>query len=445
MPRFGVVYFWCMHIIELYTMYREVDQKVCTDTRNIIPGSIFFALKGANFNGNTFAPEAIAQGCRYAIVDEPVDNAPSTVIRVENVLKTLQELATHHRRQFKIPIIGLTGSNGKTTTKELMAAVLSRKYKVHATKGNLNNHIGVPLTLLAMREDTEIAIIEMGANGPNDIGELCEIAEPEFGLITNIGRAHLEGFGGVDGVIRAKGQLFDYLRKHHGKVFVHASDYTVVKMAEGLSCYSYSSDANKGEISGRLSPGKLFVTFNWKGKSNEENFVQTKLTGGYNLPNLLAAVAVGNFFDVNAADINAGLEHYVPRNNRSQVQKTADNTLIMDAYNANPSSVEKALTDFASLSFDGEKLAILGDMLELGTESEKEHNAILQLAVERNIPLALVGKAYKAAVKSSLNNFSAFENVDQAAEYFTQHKPVNKLILIKGSRGIQLEKLIDVL
>lgn len=434
-----------MHIDELYARFREANQKICTDTRNVAPGSIFFALKGTNFNGNQFALEAIAQGCLYAVVDEPVENPPSSIIEVENVLASLQELAKHHRLQFTIPVIGLTGSNGKTTTKELIAAVLSKKYKVHATKGNLNNHIGVPLTLLSTPVDTEIAIIEMGANGPNDIAELSEIANPDFGLITNIGKAHIEGFGGVAGVIRAKGQLFDYLRKHNKKAFVHASDSTVVEMAKGLSCYYYSSDSTEAEICGKIIPGKLFVSFQWSAGSGEEFFVQTQLTGGYNLPNLLCAAAIGTYFNVAAEDINAGLESYVPSNNRSQVQKTKDNTLILDAYNANPSSVEKALLDFAGLSFEGEKLAILGDMLELGDDSDREHKNMLKIAMDRNIPTILVGEAFQSVARVLRIDCKTFKRVEPAREYLSQNKPTNTLILVKGSRGIQLEKLIDVL
>jgi len=441
----GVVYFWCMTIEELYQLYRAANNLVCTDTRNIIPGSIFFALKGANFNGNSFANEALNQGCKYAVVDESPEKPHTNIVVVPNVLLTMQQLATHHRRQFDIPVIGLTGSNGKTTTKELMAAVLSSKFKVHATAGNLNNHIGVPLTLLSMPLNTQVAIIEMGANQPNDIGELCQIAEPTHGLITNIGRAHLEGFGSVKGIMRAKGQLFDFIRSHGGEVFVHISDPVVKEMASGIPQFTYSSDDQPADVSGKIASPELQVKFEWSTANQSANKVQTQLTGGYNLPNLLAAVSLGVYFQIEDAAINAALSAYTPKNNRSQIQKTAHNTLILDAYNANPSSMEKALRDFAAIPVRGGKMVILGDMLELGQTSTAEHMHLISLLGQLEITGILVGREFCAAAKQVQSSIPTFEATAGAREHLKSYSPKNTNILIKGSRGIQLEKLVDLL
>lgn len=444
MHRNGVFYFWCMDINSIYRLFRE-SNGVCTDTRSIAENSLFFALKGANFNGNEFAVKAIESGCSYAVVDDPAVKH-DRVLLVDQVLVTLQELARIHRRNYDIPVIGLTGSNGKTTTKELMSAVLSKKYRCHATSGNLNNHIGVPLTLLSMSDDTDIALIEMGANQPNDIGELCLIAEPNYGLITNIGRAHLEGFGSVDGIIRAKGQLFDYLRQHDRQVFVHSSDERVMKMAEGLKAFKYSTDSSPGDVYGNLVENELQVAFEWQTSNKKLHRVNTQLSGSYNLPNLMAAVAVGLHFEVPDAEINQALSEYRPSNNRSQIKKSEHNTLILDAYNANPTSVAAALTDFSQLPVDNDKkLAILGDMLELGEESKSDHEKILHQLKSYGIQSLLVGSEFTQVAKSVDPTIPTFIDASSAAEYLRKEKPKGFYILIKGSRGIRLEQLVDLL
>lgn len=433
-----------MDINSIYQLFRE-SNGVCTDTRNILENSLFFALKGDNFNGNEFAVKAIEKGCNYAVVDDPKLEHERAIL-VDNVLDTLQELARIHRRSFSIPVIGLTGSNGKTTSKELMSAVLSKKYRCHATSGNLNNHIGVPLTLLSMPDDTDIAIIEMGANQPNDIGELCLIAEPNYGLITNIGRAHLEGFGSVEGIVRAKGQLFDYLRQHGGQVFVHGNDAQVMKMAEGLQAYTYSTDRSPADVSGKLAAKDLHVEFEWQQTNNKNHRVNTQLSGSYNLPNLMAAVAVGLHFEVAGEEINKALSEYQPSNNRSQIKKSEFNTLILDAYNANPTSVALALRDFSALPVANEKkLAILGDMLELGKESKSDHEKILLQLKKSGIQALLVGSEFTQVAKTVDPGLRTFKDAHAAAEYLRKESPKGFHILIKGSRGIRLEQLVDLL
>lgn len=417
---------------------------MCTDTRKIIAGSIFFALKGENFNGNKFATQAIEQGCALAVVDEPVDTPTDRIVRLENVLKTLQELANHHRNQFNIPVIGLTGSNGKTTTKELMACVLSKKFKVHATRGNLNNHIGVPLTLLSMPTSTQIALVEMGANNPNDIKELCEIANPNYGLITNIGRAHLEGFGSLEGVARAKVQLFDYIRKTRGTVFLNADDARLAALAEEIEAVSYAQNA-KADVAGSLLSKGLHISFTWKSRDFQSADIHTHLTGAYNLSNLLAAACVGQHFAVDAEQIATALSEYTPDNNRSQLQKTEHNTLILDAYNANPTSMGLALEDFMNADSPQEKWAILGDMLEGGADSLKEHVAILKRAQQAGLKSLFVGSIFQQAAEQASVSAHVFKDVEAAASYIQKENPQDKLILLKGSRGIGLEKLVPLL
>lgn len=433
-----------MDIKTLYQLFLE-SNGVCTDTRNLKHNCLFFALKGDNFNGNEFAVQAIEKGCDYAIVDDPGINHQRAIL-VDDVLDSLQELARFHRRRFNIPVIGLTGSNGKTTTKELIHAVLSKKYRCHATSGNFNNHIGVPITLLSMTDETEIAIIEMGANQPNDIGELCGIAEPNYGIITNIGRAHLEGLGGVEGIIRTKGQLFDFLRKHAGQVFVHASDKVIMNMAHGLTTHSYSTDHTSAEVNGHLLTNDLQMAFEWQENKNKLHRVATQLSGTYNLPNLMAAIAVGLFFDVPQAEINSALKDYQPNNNRSQIKKSEHNTLILDAYNANPTSISAALKDFSELAVaNDKKLAILGDMLELGNDSKSDHEKILHQLKQSGIQALLVGSEFTQAAQSAGLVFQTFDNAKSAAEYLQKELPRGLYILVKGSRGIRLEQLVDLL
>jgi UDP-N-acetylmuramoyl-tripeptide--D-alanyl-D-alanine ligase len=427
----------------LYRLFLETSG-ACTDTRNIVSNSMFFALKGANFNANAFAAEAISKGSRYAVVDEESYATAENIILVENVLQSLQELANYHRRQFKIPVIGLTGSNGKTTTKELLVQVLKQKYKVHATTGNFNNHIGVPLTLLAMPAQTEIAVIEMGANNLTDIAELSAIAEPGFGLITNIGRAHLEGFGSYEGVIIAKGQLYDHIRKVGGKIFINADDKVLTRIGDGIDSYTYATDSESAMVRGKSGPGSLMLTFEWSTKDYHSGLVQTNLTGDYNLPNLLAAAAIGTYFGVEPAKISNALAQFQPDNNRSQIQKSERNTLILDAYNANPTSTEKALRSFAVIN-NPNKFFILGDMLELGDATESDHQMIVQLAEKLNLNGLFVGEHYQNAVEKSQLPFKCFKNTSQAETHLKQLNLSNHLILIKGSRGIKLETLVGLL
>ncbi len=432
-----------MKIEELYRHFKE-STGVSTDTRNIQSNSIFFALKGANFNGNKFSTQALESGAMLAVVDEARFRPNDRIVLVENVLETLQQLAAFHRQQISVTVIGLTGSNGKTTTKELIAAVLRKKYKVHSTAGNLNNHIGVPLTLLKMPIDTELAIIEMGANQPNDIRELCDIANPDVGMITNIGNAHLQGFGNREGVIKAKGQLFNHLRKINGLVFVHSSDTTLVEMSDGMKNFTYSTGSESGKVKGQLVGHSLRVAFEWSCDNFQSGKIQTQLTGGYNLSNLLAAASIGIHFGIDGRDISAALAEYEPQNNRSQIKKTAENTLILDAYNANPSSVAAALKDFALIHAE-KKFFILGDMLELGNESSKAHEEVLKTIQQLNLKGFVVGQEFKTAVNRIDSSTLSFDNTEVAADYLRTNKLSGFHILIKGSRGIQLEKLVPEL
>lgn len=432
-----------MQIEELYQYFLK-SSGVSTDTRNISPNSIFFALKGANFNGNTFSRKALESGATMAIVDETPDQPDERIVLVKDVLKTLQQLASYHRKKVSATIIGLTGSNGKTTTKELMAAVLRKKFRVHATAGNLNNHIGVPLTLLSMPSGTEIAIIEMGANQPDDIKELCEIAAPDCGLITNIGNAHLQGFGNREGVIRAKSQLFDHLRKKDGLVFVNSSDPTIAALSEGMKSFRYSSGSEPGDITGKLCGRDLKISFEWKHDDFNSGEIQTQMTGGYNLPNLLAAVSAGKYFGVEKHLISEALREYEPRNNRSQIKETEKNILILDAYNANPSSVAAALNDFARIH-STKKYIVLGDMLELGTESSRAHAEILDLIQQLALTGIVVGPEFKKATENLSTAVIAFESTDAAARFLQKETLSGLHILIKGSRSMQLEKLVPEL
>lgn len=439
----GFFNFGLMKIEALYELFL-LTSGVCTDTRNIVSNSMFFALKGANFNANAFASEAITKGSRYAVVDEETFANSENIILVENVQQTLQQLANHHRNQFNIPVIGLTGSNGKTSTKELLVQVLKQKFKVHATQGNFNNHIGVPLTLLAMPAQTEVAVIEMGANNLTDIAELCEIANPNYGLITNIGRAHLEGFGSYEGVIKAKGQLYDHIRKTGGKIFLNADDPVLTNIAQGIEAFTYTTTNDWSAIKGKSSPGSLFMAFEWSTKDYQSGIIKTHMTGDYNLPNFLAAATIGTYFKVEPAKISNALSQYQPDNNRSQIQKSEKNTLILDAYNANPTSTEKALRSFAAI-VEHNKYFILGDMLELGDAAETDHLLIVHLTEKLGINGVFVGENYRQAVTKSKLGFKTFANTIEAKEYLSEINLSDHLILIKGSRGIKLETLVNSL
>lgn len=425
---------------KMYSLFLSTSG-VCTDTRSIEEDCLFIALKGANFNGNTFAEEALKQGAKYAIVDEEKYKTSDQIFFVEDGLKFLQDLALHHRRQFTIPIIGITGSNGKTTTKELIAAVLKEKYNTHYTLGNLNNHIGVPLTLLKLNKSHEIAIIEMGANKFKDIEELSAIAEPTHGIITNIGKAHLEGFGDFEGVLRTKKELYESVEKTKGTLVFNADD-TVLKSAlpQTTVNYAYAQEDSMALVKGKLEKLSPFVELSWSSKGYTSAPIKTNLVGEYNFYNFLAAITFGVLFDVPNDRIKRALEAFVPSNNRSQVQKTERNTLIVDCYNANPTSMLSALNSFARID-EERKFAILGDMRELGAEEVGEHQKIIECLEENEIEAILVGSVFNRME----SDFLSFPSVEELNAYLDSEKPSHSMILLKGSRGIQLEKAIEKL
>jgi UDP-N-acetylmuramoyl-tripeptide--D-alanyl-D-alanine ligase len=410
---------------------------VSIDSRNIHKDCLYIALKGANFNGNQFSIEAIEKGAKYAIVDEKEFANEKTIFYVENALKFLQLLANYHRNKFNIPFIGITGSNGKTSTKELINAVLTKKYNVLCTSGNLNNHIGVPLTVLQLNHQHELAIIEMGANKHGDIAELCEIAEPNFGIITNIGKAHLEGFINFEGVLKTKSELYEYVKSKNGKIVINNDDEVLKNQAQkyGLSSFSYASISN-ADIRGKLVKLTPFVQLKWESDDYVSETIETKMVGKYNFYNFLAAVSFGLLFEVTPEEINQALETYTPTNNRSQVSKTNLNTLIIDCYNANPSSMKVALESFLEIDHPN-KIALIGDMFELGEDSKAEHQKIYQYCIDNKIHFKTIGKYFKE------HNPEGFIDINEAKDYIMKNPIKNALILLKGSRGIALEKLID--
>lgn len=429
-----------MEIPFLYEIFKQYPV-ITTDTRNCAKDSIFFALKGANFNGNHYAKKAIETGCKYAIVDEAefADEA-NNILLVDDALSSLQKLANYHRTKFSIPVIGITGTNGKTTSKELVTAVLSKQFNVLSTVGNLNNQIGVPLTLLCMTKKHEIAVIEMGASHIGDIRELAKIAEPNFGLITNIGYAHLEGFGSFENIKKTKGELYNYIRdRKDGKIFIDHENPYLREISEGIIAIYYGKNDNLF-VRGRVLANDPYLTFAWQFSKND-HIVKTHLIGEYNFSNALAAVAVGKYFGVKTSEISEAIKNYIPNNNRSQLQKTAKNTLIIDAYNANPSSMTAAIENFAKMDMPNKTL-ILGEMLELGDESAKEHQAIVEkLAKLEFESVFLVGEAFW----STQTRYPSFECFDDFRSYLDKNPLKDKYILIKGSRGVHLEKSIDLL
>ena len=421
----------------LFELFYECNG-VSTDTRNIPLDSLFVALKGEHFNGNTFAATAIENGAKYAIVDERSFANNQTIFYVENALSYLLQLAHYHRSKFSIPVIGITGSNGKTSSKELIHAVLSKKYHSLCTIGNLNNHIGVPLTLLRLTEKHEIAIIEMGANKLGDIAELCAIADPTHGIITNIGKAHLEGFKDFKGVLATKTELYASIQQNSGILFASMDDEVLMDACKKypLPLITYGSSP-EALIVGELSHLDPFVHFSWHNHAYHSPVLHTQLVGKYNFNNFLAAVAFGNIFKVPVEQLNEAIEGYIPQNNRSQVTKTENNTLIIDCYNANPSSMKSALESFHEIQ-GVEKLAILGDMLELGSESLSEHQLILTYCQENKIPFITIGPIFKQL------NAEGFESQESFRVQASTMQIRQKMILLKGSRGIALEKLIDL-
>jgi len=439
MPGFFILassYLCAMKISELYEIYKKYPS-VQTDTRKIKKDDIFFALKGANFNGNEFAQKAIKEGASYAVIDEKKFEIPGKTILVEDALIALQQLASHHRRQFTIPFIAITGSNGKTTTKELIHAVLSTTYITYTTEGNLNNHIGIPLTLLKIKDDAEMAVIEMGANHIGEIASYCEIALPGHGLITNCGKAHLEGFGSEEGVRKAKGELFDYLRTlTHGYAFVMWDYDYLQKMSKGISGIIKYGTGGDAHIMGRvLKSDPLLEVEILQGLDEKE--IKTQLVGEYNLPNVLAAVTIGNFFKVPDPKIKSAIENYTPSNSRSQLIQKGDNKIILDAYNANPSSMQLAIENFSKMP--GDKVLILGSMAELGNESKKEHQALVkQIGGHKWKEVILVGNEFERVS----HPFHQFKNSDEVRDWMQQQKFKNTNILIKGSRSMQMEKAL---
>ncbi len=427
-------------IESIYEIFKEFSL-ISTDTRNISKNSIFFALKGSNFNGNEFAESAIKSGAKYAIIDEIEYKKDDRYILVEDVLKTLQELSRHHRRILNIPIIAITGSNGKTTTKELVFSVLKKKYNVYATQGNLNNHIGVPLTLLSIKNDIEIGIVEMGANHQKEIELLCQIAEPNFGLITNIGKAHLEGFGGVAGIIKGKGELFSYLKNNNGVAFINSDSAVLREMSIALPKIITYGLENTHTNKGKLISAENKVEFAYMTENQSEVIIQSNLIGDYNLANLLAACSIGNYFGVLLKDIKSAIETYIPTNNRSQIVKLENKTLILDAYNANPSSIEAAVQNFSLMTLPN-KILILGDMFELGSDSKTEHQKIINLIESKNFTdVYLVGKLFF----ETECNYKKFLTTEDLIMGLEKSNLEESSILIKGSRGMKLEKVAEYL
>ncbi len=424
-----------MNIAQLHKLFLE-NPIACTDTRKIVPKCIFFALKGDNYNGNTFASQALQKGAAYAVVDEPEYAADDNIIAVTDVLETLQQLATYHRKHSNARVIALTGSNGKTTTKELIHAVLSQKYRTIATPGNLNNHIGVPLTLLSIREDTEYAIVEMGANHPGEIAFLAELAQPDYGYITNFGKAHLEGFGSLEGVIKAKTELYNHLLRNKKYIFLNADDpVQSEKLISYIPKVGFSTSDRQFFII-RFLGAQPFVSLMVEGTT-----IHTRLIGAYNFSNCGAAVLMGKYFNVPLEAIKHALESYVPSNNRSQQIEKNGHHIILDAYNANPDSMRAALENFSTMQ-GSPKIVFLGDMFELGSTAREEHQRIADLAQSLVLDTVfLIGENFSRA-NTPLHQFSSYEKL---SDYLMQHPLAQSSVLIKGSRGMALERVLDLL
>ncbi len=423
---------------------------VCTDSRQTKPGDIFFALKGENFNGNKFALQAIENGCALAVVDEPVAQGNEKLIQVDNVLKSLQQLSHYHRQQFSLPVIGITGTNGKTTTKELTHAVLASTFHTLATKGNLNNHIGVPLTLLDLTAEHEIAIIEMGANHLGEIGELSVLANPGYGLITNIGKAHLEGFGSVENIIKTKTELYNHVKNARGQIFVNGENSLLTEKARGAELITYGK-GSQNHCAGSIIEEKPFMKIDFivnkplgKALSGTKGSIQTMLVGAYNFENVMAALTIGLYFGVNPENAMAAIEAYQPSNSRSQLINNGRNVILLDAYNANPTSMAAAIRNFTSFGKSPRAL-ILGDMLELGETSREEHRQIINLIAENHFDLSiLVGPEFLAVAESS-ENCLLFAHAECAAGWLKSQSLKGYHILVKGSRGIKMEKVLEAL
>lgn len=427
-----------MNLNELYELFLH-HEKITTDSRHCPANSLFFALKGERFDGNQYAAKALEAGAAYAIIDNPEYLSGDRMILVDNVLDCLQQLAHRHRKALGIPVIGITGTNGKTTTKELLASVLATKFNVLATEGNLNNQIGVPLTLLRMNPDHEIAVVEMGASHPGDIDELVHIVAPNYGLITNVGCAHLEGFGSFEGVLHTKGELYDYLRHTNGKIFINQENKDLMGIAHGLEQITYGQHEGAFAV-GHVVESNPFLTFDWK-QQGKIHVVETHLVGAYNIDNVLAAVAVGRYFKIPAERISRAIAAYEPTNNRSQYKKTERNDLIIDAYNANPTSMKAALDNFASLPVHP-KAVVLGDMLELGKTSDELHGGIVrQLQAEAFDKVYLCGQHFARTA----DGFPSFTTTEELIAALRQDKLEGYHILIKGSHSMGLENVVELL
>lgn len=427
-----------MNLNELYELFLH-HEKITTDSRHCPTNSLFFALKGERFDGNQYAAKALEAGAAYAIIDNPEYLSGDRMILVDNVLDCLQQLAHRHRKALGIPVIGITGTNGKTTTKELLASVLATKFNVLATEGNLNNQIGVPLTLLRMNPYHEIAVVEMGASHPGDIEELVHIVAPNYGLITNVGCAHLEGFGSFEGVLHTKGELYDYLRPTNGKIFINQENKDLMGIAHGLEQITYGQHEGAFAV-GHVVESNPFLTFDWK-QQGKIHVVETHLVGAYNIDNVLAAVAVGRYFKIPAERISRAIAAYEPTNNRSQYKKTERNALIIDAYNANPTSMKAALDNFASLPVHP-KAVVLGDMLELGKTSDELHGGIVrQLQAEAFDKVYLCGQHFARTADS----FPSFTTTEELIAALRQDKLEGYHILIKGSHSMGLENVVELL
>jgi len=425
-----------MNIERLYEIYQQYPS-IQTDSRKIKAGDLFFALKGPNFNGNLFAKQALDAGAAYSIVDEPSAVKDERIILTDDVLQTLQLLARHHRRQFKIPFVAITGSNGKTTTKELVHAVLSSKYKTYTTQGNLNNHIGIPLTILQVKKDAEMAVIEMGANHRGEIAAYCQYTLPTHGIITNCGKAHLEGFGGIEGVKKGKGELYDFIRETGGTVFA-MWDYPYLReMSKGIATV-IKYGTTEADYVGNILQAEPFLSVSMSNGVMIPD-INTKLVGDYNLPNVLVAVAIGDYFKVPQEKIKEAIELYTPSNSRSQLLNWKSNQIILDAYNANPSSMKLAIENFAHLHAD-KKLLLLGGMAELGKESIQEHESIVDLIKKYKwSDVALVGGDFQ-----KINHpFKKFNNAQEAGQWLNELGLTNAYLLVKGSRSMQMEKVLE--
>ena len=429
---------------QLYELYLK-HPVISTDTRKITPDSLFFALKGDKFDANSFAEKAIEAGAAYAIIDDAKYRLSGQYLLVEDVLSKLQDLARYHRKQLQIPVIGLTGSNGKTTTKELINAILSQRFNTFATAGNLNNHIGVPLSILSINASHQMAVIEMGANHQKEIGMLCTISQPSHGLITNIGRAHLEGFGGTEGIKIGKGELYDYLKLTNGITFIDTDSEVLGQMSlarQLANTIKYGTTGIDNMVTGKLVNNTPYVSLQWWSAVDKKNLVESQLTGAYNLNNMLAAICIGHYFKLNDTEINKGLNDYTPSNNRSQIMQTDSNTLICDYYNANPSSMVVAIENINTMTAK-EKVLILGDMFELGEESAEEHKAIVQKAIAAPVNKRIfIGKAFYEFKQGFSADF--FETTDEAIKALKAKPIKHATVLIKGSRGMALERLVEL-